>query len=150
MNATDELAPWTYVAAYALCVDVGDRVLLCRVAPGYDSSGQWTLPGGGLAFGEDPQAGVLRELTEETGLSGAVESLAFVDSHTGGPLVERGRALGPYHAIRIVYRVTVRDGDLRNETDGSTDTAAWFTRGVASQLPLMGLARAALDYLGSK
>ena len=44
------------------------RILLVRVAPGYMRDvGQWTLPGGGLNFGEDPADGALRELTEETG-----------------------------------------------------------------------------------
>lgn len=49
------------LAAYAWCED-GDRVLLCRIAPGEADSGRWTLPGGGLEFGEDPADGVLREL----------------------------------------------------------------------------------------
>ena len=31
------------------------------------------------------------------------------------------------HAIRIVYRVRVVGGELRDETDGSTDTCRWFT-----------------------
>lgn len=37
-------------------------MLLCRIAPGEADSGRWTLPGGGLEFGEDPADGVLREL----------------------------------------------------------------------------------------
>ncbi|HEX6656334.1 MAG TPA: NUDIX domain-containing protein [Candidatus Limnocylindria bacterium] len=46
----------TRVAAYALCVEDG-RILLCRIAPGYWSGvGAWTLPGGGLDFGESPRA----------------------------------------------------------------------------------------------
>ena len=31
--------------------------------------GMWTLPGGGLDHGEDPRAGVRREVYEETGLT---------------------------------------------------------------------------------
>ena len=31
------------------------------------------------------------------------------------------------HAIRIVYRVRIIGGELRDEVDGSTDTCAWFT-----------------------
>ena len=146
----DPTAPWTYVAAYALCVDEQDRLLLCRIAPGYDATGKWTLPGGGLEFGEDPRIGVLRELGEETGLSGEIRSLAFVDSHTGGPVIERGRSYGPYHAIRIVYRVAVTEGELRSELDGSTDDAAWFSRAAAARLPLVELARAALEHLGAE
>ena len=141
-----ERSRWTYVAAYAMCVD-GDRLLLCRVGPGYEATGQWTLPGGGLEFGETPAAAVIRELHEESGLGGEVGALAFVDSGTGPAGAERGVGYGPYHAIRIVYRVNVVGGELRDELDGSTDTAQWFTRQAASELPLVGLARAALDYL---
>ena len=35
------------------------------------------------------------------------------------------------HAIRIVYRVRIVGGELRDEVDGSTDTCAWFTPGRA-------------------
>ena len=46
------------------------------------SPGSWTLPGGGLDFGEDPEAGALRELGEETGLEGEVRGLLGVHSNT--------------------------------------------------------------------
>jgi 8-oxo-dGTP diphosphatase len=122
------LPHWTRVAAYALCVDDADRLLLARVAAGYPAAGMWTLPGGGLKFGEDPADAVLRELTEETGLSGRLVSLGFVDSLTNGPLVEAGKAYGPWHGIRIVYRVEITGGELRDEVDESTDAAAWISR----------------------
>jgi 8-oxo-dGTP pyrophosphatase MutT (NUDIX family) len=144
-----DLSRWTYVAAYALCVDDGN-VLLCRVGPGYNASGQWTLPGGGLEFGEEPESAVIRELREETGLDGAVEALAFVDSGTGPAGADRGARYGPYHAIRIVYRVSITGGELRNELDGSTDTAQWFSAETASGLPLVGLARMALADLNGR
>ena len=49
------------------------------------------------------------------------------------------------HAIRIVYRVRVTGGELRDEVDGSTDTCAWFTPDEASRLNLGGLAQHALS-----
>lgn len=56
----------TRVAAYALCTEY-DAILLCRIAPGSTSNddGSWTLPGGGLDFGEQPAAAALRELRDE-------------------------------------------------------------------------------------
>jgi len=49
------------VAAYAVCRD-GERILCCRLAPGEPSPGSWTLPGGGIDFGERPEDAVVREL----------------------------------------------------------------------------------------
>jgi hypothetical protein len=42
------------VAAYAVCRE-GERLLCCRLAPGEPSPGSWTLPGGGIDFGERPE-----------------------------------------------------------------------------------------------
>ena len=147
MTAAEDLPAWTRVAAYALCIDESERLLLVRVAAGYSGAGLWTLPGGGLTFGEDPADAVVRELTEETGLTGRIERLEFVNSHTHGALVESGRAYGPFHGVRIVYRVQITGGSLADEVDESTDTAAWFSRAEAEGLPLGDLARAALRHL---
>lgn len=55
----------------------GDKVLLSRRArdPG---AGLWDLPGGFLESGEHPEAGILREIREETGLSASVVRLVGV------------------------------------------------------------------------
>jgi ADP-ribose pyrophosphatase YjhB (NUDIX family) len=141
------LPRWTRVAAYAVCLDQARRLLLVRVAPGYPATGKWTLPGGGLDFGEEPAHAVLRELTEETGLTGRLVSLAFVDSRTHGAMREAGRAYGPWHGIRIVYRVEVTGGDLRDEVDESTDTAEWVPLDQVRSFPIVDLVDAALDHL---
>jgi ADP-ribose pyrophosphatase YjhB (NUDIX family) len=130
----------TRVAAYALCTD-RDRLLLCRIAPGpWTAVGRWTLPGGGLDFGEVPADGALRELTEETGLVGAVEGLADVYSWSARWRHPDDGADEAFHAIQIVYRVRVIGGELRNEPDGSTDRAAWFALDELAALPLVQLA----------
>src|SRR5688500_6850486 len=102
IEAAKSLPRSTRVTAYALALDGAGRLLLARVAPGYRAEGTWTLPGGGLDFGEHPAEAVVRELAEETGLRGQVLTLAFVESMTNGPLVEAGRAYGPWHGIGIV------------------------------------------------
>jgi 8-oxo-dGTP diphosphatase len=140
------LPRWTRVAAYAVCLDTDERILLVRVAPGYPASGKWTLPGGGLDFGEHA---VLRELTEETGLVGRVESLAFVDSRTHGAMREAGRAYGPWHGIRIVYRVAIVGGELRDEVDESTDAAKWIPLAEARAYPIVDLVEVTLDHLAA-
>lgn len=135
----------TRVAAYALCVDEAGRVLLCRIAPSIVAGEVWTLPGGGLEFGESPEAAVLRELSEETGQGGEIVSLVEVNDRLIAP-----DGSPPLHAIRIVYRVRVTAGELRDEAEGTTDACAWFTREEAERLNLGDLPRRALALLDAE
>jgi 8-oxo-dGTP diphosphatase len=129
----------TRVAAYALCHDEQRRVLLCRVVERIAPGGLWTLPGGGLEFGESPADAVLRELAEETGLRGEIIELLDV-----GDRLFEGRRRVRMHAIQIVYRVRIVGGELRDEIGGSTETCAWFTVADALGLRLGHLAREVL------
>jgi ADP-ribose pyrophosphatase YjhB (NUDIX family) len=107
------------VAAYGLARD-GDRVLLTRLARS-SQVGRWTLPGGGLDFGERPADAVVREVREETGLDVRVEEMLDADAEH---YVDGHREA---HAVRFLYRVTVLGGTLAVlERDGSTDDARWF------------------------
>ena len=116
--------PLTRLAAYGV-IRRGDRVLLCRVAPGNLGEGLWTLPGGGLRFGEAPEAAVIREVEEETGLVARIMGDPVIHSDTG----EWPFSGGPvaYHTIRFVYPMEVVSGTERREVDGSTDELGWFT-----------------------
>lgn len=130
----------TRVAAYALFTDA-DRILMCRIAPGpWTAVGRWTLPGGGLDFGEPPAAGAIRELEEETGLRGEVEALADVFSWSARWLHPTDGADEAFHAIQIVYRVRIIGGELRDEPQGSTDRAAWLSLDELADVPLVRLA----------
>jgi ADP-ribose pyrophosphatase YjhB (NUDIX family) len=99
-------------------MDDGGRMLLARwVSP---DGARWTLPGGGLNFGEDPRTGALRELYEETGYLGRLDALLGVDAeHLPGL---RG---DDFHSVRVLYRAEVVGGTLTHEVDGSTDRAEW-------------------------
>jgi len=131
----------TRVAAYAVCRDDAGRVLLCHIAPSVGVGDVWTLPGGGLEFGEPPEVAVLRELTEETGYVGRLDGLVGVSDR----VFRDGDDGDRLHAIRILYRVRIVGGELRDEPEGSTDTCRWFTPRDARKLRLGELARHALD-----
>jgi 8-oxo-dGTP diphosphatase len=128
------------VGAYGLCRD-GDRVLLCRASASERLAGHWTLPGGGLRFGERPADAALRELTEETGLLGEIVDLHDVESYVRAVDEDRG---APTHMIAIVYVVRIIGGEMRAEVDESTDRCAWMTPLEVAAVPLFPLARSVL------
>ena len=102
------------VPATCTVVVVRGRVLLVKrsVAP---KIGEWCLPGGFIELGESPERGALRELTEETGLSGAIEALLGV----------RATPSAQYHSVLMVgYSVTDIRGSVRPGDDASE--VRWF------------------------
>jgi 8-oxo-dGTP diphosphatase len=66
-------------ATCLVVVDPDKRVLLVKRAVD-PRKGQWCLPGGFIELAESPEQGALRELSEETGLSGRIERLMGVRS----------------------------------------------------------------------
>lgn len=133
----------TRVAAYALVAQRG-QILLCRLSARVShAQGRWTLPGGGVEFGEDPAAAVVREVSEETGLQ--VEPHEVL--HIGSKLMEWPS--GRVHSIQLVYRVTVQDADapLVHEIDGSTDFCEWHPLATAARLPLTDVSLKGLELL---
>jgi 8-oxo-dGTP diphosphatase len=139
-STPDGLGRVTRLAAYGVIRREGS-VLLCRIAPGYPAEGLWTLPGGGIEFGEAPDAAVLREVEEETGLVARIAGTPTILSHTGvwprTPPVE-------YHHVRFIYPMEIVGGSERIEVDGSTDACGWFAGSQLADLPVVGLVSVAL------
>lgn len=73
-------------ATAAIVIDSERRLLLVRrsVEPG---KGLWCLPGGFMEIGETPEQCVLRELQEETGLSGEIDRFIGIEM-SKSPLYE--------------------------------------------------------------
>ena len=131
------------VAAYGVVVDSG-RVLLSH----WRAAGLWILPGGGIEPFEDPADAAVRELLEETGLAVELDELLGVDSVVVPASERADPSDGPLHWLRIVYRAHVMGGELRDETDGSTDTAAWFDLDELAGMPRVGLVDVGLRLAG--
>jgi 8-oxo-dGTP diphosphatase len=133
------------VAAYAVVVESG-RVLLPHWVEGGRSG--WTLPGGGIDPGEHPADAAVREVLEETGYRVELDDLLGIDSIVILAADRLDPADGDLHGVRIVYRAHVVGGELRDEADGSTDTAAWFELADVAALDRVELVDTALRMAG--
>jgi 8-oxo-dGTP diphosphatase len=138
------------VGAYGLVLSPArdDRVLLVRLTDRTPFPGAWSLPGGRVEIGEHPEQAVVRELFEETGLTGVVTHLLDVGSQVRD-FYDTGSTGRVYHAIRILYRVEVSaTGPLVvHDSDGSSDSPTWVQVGELRSLPLTPVAELALRHL---
>lgn len=142
------------VAAYAVIERRHDgvaQILLSRLAPELVEAERWTLPGGGVDFGEHPRDAVVREVYEETGLSATVGDRAWIDSATR-PLRDPGQPLTEMHSVRMVFEgwVAADAPEPRVvEVAGSTVDARWHPLAAVldGSVPTVPMVRAALAVL---
>ena len=128
-NSNDNLV---HVGAYGLCRDQKGRLLMARLMIGPDN-GRWTLPGGGVLWGEHPDQAVLREMEEEAGLVDlTIVSIASIYSHT---YTNTDSRLPPLQHIGIIYSIEPRSYQLHHEQDGEIDICQWLTESEARSLP---------------
>ncbi|HWD38413.1 MAG TPA: NUDIX domain-containing protein [Fimbriimonas sp.] len=126
------------IGCYALLTR--DRqVLLCRLSHLANHPGFWTLPGGGMEFGEHPEETMRREVWEETGFE-----------------VKNPKLLAIYTAVHelpevtmqnleMIYSAEICGGELCHEAEGTTDLCAWLPIEQARTEKLVGLVERALS-----
>lgn len=134
------------VAAYAIIVDDDERILLSHWIEGRRAA--WTLPGGGLEDGEEPERAVRREVREETGFRVVVDELLGIHSRVIPASKRIAETTSPLHTLRIVYRAHVVGGRLRYEVEGSTDRAEWFALHSLRNLQRVKLVDIGLEMAG--
>jgi ADP-ribose pyrophosphatase YjhB (NUDIX family) len=142
----DERGRQFRIGVYGLAVTDG-AVLLARLGPVEAEVGAWTLPGGGLDWGEHPVEGLEREFVEETGLHPIV--LQPLGIHSFVVSSARRKLAGPdIHVAQAVYLVSAR-GNPANEIDGSTDEAEWWPLDRLREVRLVELVEVALGWFSS-
>jgi 8-oxo-dGTP diphosphatase len=140
------------VAAYAVIVRAAE-ILLARIAPSISETEQWTLPGGGIDFGEHPGDAVVREVHEETGLDCELGPPIWIGSaHRVSDTGARGEVEpSEMHSVRIVYDAWVpADAPQPRvvEVDGSTVDARWhpLVDVESGRVPTVPMVRQALAH----
>lgn len=117
----------------AIVVDEAGRLLLIRRG-NPPAQGQWSLPGGRVEVGETHEVAVLRELREETGMTGSL------GRHVGE--IRRDAPDGSIYVIQD-YLVTVDGSSTPVAGDDALD-AAWFT---VDELPALDTSPGLIDAL---
>jgi len=117
MSTCDECNGWLNPALAAdAAVRRGDTVLLIqRKHP--PMKGAWALPGGFVDQGEDPIHAAVRELEEETGLTGTNPRLLMV---MGDPERDPRK-----HIVSIVYEIDVGEDQQAVAGDDAADAKFW-------------------------
>lgn len=130
----------TRLGCYAVIHDE-EKLLLCRLCDGLSHHGKWTLPGGGLEFGETIEEAMVREVEEETGLHVVAKDLL---SHHSRVAEFDDKSL---HIFQFLLGVEVVGGALRNETEGTTDLVEWGPIGDINQDNAVDIVHHALQVL---
>jgi len=122
-------------AAYVVAHDAQGRLLLTQFEmAGHPRSGSWTLPGGGMEWGEQAHETARRELKEETGLDGEIGTLLGTQSEWFD--ASRSPSGQPSHAMRLIFEARNLTGTLKRDfsDDDTTVDAAWFTLDAVATL----------------
>lgn len=108
--------------AGALVTDAQGRLLLVRrtIRP---FAGFWDIPGGFLEADEHPEAGAVREVREETGLSVAIVSLLGIYMDWYAPSAD---PTASHHSLNFYYTTRVVGGTLALNDESAE--ARWFER----------------------
>lgn len=114
------------------------RILLVRRGQ-EPLKGRWSIPGGLLELGEALQAGVMREVREETGLEvEPVELVELLDRIQKDETADGGRVR--FHYVIADYLCRVTGGELRAGSDADevrwAERAEWNSHGALALEPI--------------
>ena len=104
-----------------------DRLLLVNAYPGHGSD-LWCLPGGGVEPGQSLPENLIREVSEETGLTITVSDPILVN--------EFHDPCRRFHQVEVHFRATLTGPDVLTLIDpaGVVNRARWVTRAELTTL----------------
>ncbi|WP_069808315.1 NUDIX hydrolase [Vulcanisaeta thermophila] len=107
-----EYPRYPLVGVGAVVVYEGNRILLIKRGS-EPNAGKWSIPGGMVEAGENPEEAVLRELYEETGVRGRVTGLfgiyQYIERDSNGAV--------KYHFLLLDYLIEPLGGEPRASSD---------------------------------
>ena len=106
--------PYALIGQKAVIFNEKKEILLLRRSIKTPRPGGWDFPGGGLDKGEDPIAGIIREIREETGLEALNIKPIQISSHME---VEN-------YVVLIWYRAKTASSDVKLSSEH--DSYQWF------------------------
>ena len=107
-----------HVVLDALVVKDDKLLLVKRPKNSWAGAGLWALAGGYAERDETLEHGVLREVQEETGYNGKIQSLFKINADPNRDDVQN---------VQFVY--IIEAGEIVSETDGEVEKSEWFNLG---------------------
>jgi 8-oxo-dGTP diphosphatase len=140
-----------HIGAYGICIVEGEVLLIRKLRGPY--IGLLDLPGGGIEFGEEPEAAVRREFIEETGKTVTHAALLCAASNRVRYLADDG-VEEELHHLGLVYTLTVASdepGDAGVPREGEdSGGAVWLPIAVTDAMLLTPFARLVLQRHSTK
>ncbi|MBI5073019.1 NUDIX hydrolase [Candidatus Woesearchaeota archaeon] len=110
-------------------IEKNGKVLLIRRSSKYEHlTDAWDIPGGRLEFGEEPEAGLQREIQEETGLE-LDEIKQILDATTVFKNEEK-------QIVRITYLCTVKETNQTGKISDEHTSLEWIPKEKLKTLEL--------------
>lgn len=111
--------------AAAALIDPDGRVLLAQRPEGKAMAGLWEFPGGKVEAGETPEACLIRELSEELGVSTVESCLA--------PMTFASHSYEDFHLLMPLYACRKWEGVARAREG---QRLAWARKGALRDYPM--------------
>ena len=129
-----------FAAAHGMIVNEGRFLVTKRTTGKNYMPGKWDIPGGGIEAGESPEQALLREISEETGITADIGRIIMVYNNMSQFPVRQ--------TFQIVFACTVVSGAVAL-SPREHEAFRWVTVEEASSLDLINFLQAALPLIQS-